>query len=211
MLFLTLFLLIHIVHTPRHYSTCTHHTQMKTGSQKPKYFLLINVRPGMNRCDISQDKTEKALRALYQPAVPLTESLNNFPSHSDQITGVTSADVQSFSQNYQNLSSDAMQNRGKKKHKAKEIPHAVSNCGLIQTSSLTKNLRQEDLRNRSLNEKDQVLLKRSKMNNSTTQRPDKSSSFALERYADKQKEKQVDEGMLCLTFFHVVILACKNK
>lgn len=54
--------------------------------------MFIDVtRPGMNRCDFTQDETTTAFYALYQlPPVPVNQNVNNLP-HEAVAPGVTLA------------------------------------------------------------------------------------------------------------------------
>ncbi|KAL8121590.1 cysteine-tryptophan domain-containing zinc finger protein 3-like [Apium graveolens] len=151
--------------------------------QLPENWLcrMLDWLPGMNRCDISEDETTNAVRALHQPAHPLSEN-NKFQSHVDQVaTGVSSADVP---RSNQDVGVHAMLNQGKRKLTAQELSAAVSSSGVIQTSSLTKNSR-ESMKNRFLNDMNKPLSKANLISEST-KCPDKFSDSSLGMSASKQ-------------------------
>ncbi|XP_059632711.1 cysteine-tryptophan domain-containing zinc finger protein 7-like [Cornus florida] len=148
--------------------------------QLPEKWLcsMLNWLPGMNRCDISEEETTRALNALYQ--LPLPGSHNGLQNHADKIvTGGNSAEVQHFDHNHKNPNSHAVPKRGKKKQVSKETPNMASNGGQIQLSNLKKNPQQEAVKSRSIND----------MNNSSVQHLSKSCNFAVEKNNIKQKEK----------------------
>lgn len=151
--------------------------------QLPEVWLcsMLNWLPGMNRCDISEEDTTKALQALYQP-VP--ESQVNLQNHADRAaSGVTSADLGQIDQNHRNFNTDAMPNRGKKKHKPKPTG---SSSGLMQTSKLTKDFREEAVKSRSLNDMNQPLPE-------TNLKDANALNFGMEG-PPKQYEKHANEG-----------------
>lgn len=145
----------------------------------------------MNRCDISEDETTNAVLALRQPALPLPKS-DRFESHVDQLaTGVSSTDVPSFNQN---LGIHATRSLGKKKDTAKEISTAVSSSGVLQTSSLRKNSR-ENMKSRFINDMKKPLSKANLISESS-KCPDISSDSSLGRSGCKQ----IDEGIFIIIF-----------
>lgn len=74
----------------------------------------IASRPGMNRCDISEEMTTKALYASWQ--MPTTEGLNNIENNvSGAAIGVGSADAQELGLSHQNSNSDTLPDQRKKK------------------------------------------------------------------------------------------------
>lgn len=154
----------------------------------------------MNRCDISEEETTKALHALYQ--LPLPESQNNLQSHAGRTApGVTSADVLHLNQNHQNLNSDAMPNRERKKHISKETPNTASHSAVVQTSNFTKNPREEIMKGKSLDETNHRLLETNMMKKSNP------------RPGDELKEKHLNGGMpfiLRLKFVCGCYILCVN-
>ncbi|XP_059663510.1 cysteine-tryptophan domain-containing zinc finger protein 7-like [Cornus florida] len=141
---------------------------------------MLNWLPGMNRCDISEEETTRALNELYQ--LPLPGSHNGLQNHADKIvTGGNSAEVRHFDHKHKNPNSHAIPiNRGKKKQVSKETPNMASDGGQMQLSNLKKNSQQEAVKSRSIND----------MNNSSVQHLSKSCNFAVEKNNIKQKEKQ---------------------
>ncbi|KAK9288449.1 hypothetical protein L1049_016906 [Liquidambar formosana] len=159
--------------------------------QLPEKWLcsMLNWLPGMNRCDISEEETTKALNALYQ--LPGSENENNLLNRANgTASGVTLADVRYLDQNHWNLSSHAMPNREKKKHKTKEIQNGNSSSGLIQISNSTKNHCQESMKGRSLNGMNQPLSESSLMRKHLS----KSRDLAVTKHVQKHKVKHTNEG-----------------
>ncbi|XWS08617.1 hypothetical protein CRYUN_Cryun40dG0017200 [Craigia yunnanensis] len=84
--------------------------------QLPEKWLcsMLNWLPRMNRCDISEEETTKALNALYQ--VPIAENQNNPQNHANGTTSlVSSAHFQHLDQNNSSFYSQVSSIRGKKK------------------------------------------------------------------------------------------------
>ncbi|KAK8539346.1 hypothetical protein V6N13_104412 [Hibiscus sabdariffa] len=114
--------------------------------QLPEKWLcsMLNWLPGMNRCDISEDDTTKALNALYQ--IPIAENQNNPQNHAN---GTMSAHLQHLDQKNASFNSQVSSIQGKKNHCPKEVRKAGSS-GLSQLSNSKKNQQQESLKSRSL-------------------------------------------------------------
>ncbi|CAI9765879.1 unnamed protein product [Fraxinus pennsylvanica] len=112
---------------------------------------MLNWLPGLNRCDISEDETTKALYALYK--VPFPDNQSNLQTHADKITnGVASGGGHRFSQNHQNFDSDQIADEGKKKRKFKETPNTDGISDPIPSSNLNQNFQLQPVRNKSLKE-----------------------------------------------------------
>ncbi|KAL6971307.1 hypothetical protein U1Q18_030986 [Sarracenia purpurea var. burkii] len=144
---------------------------------------MLNWLPGMNRCDISEEATTEGLHALYQ--IPLPESQNDLQNHVS-ITAAGTSSAEAFDQNHQNLSSHGMLNTRKKKQKAKGTPYAASDGGPMQILGSTKNMRQDVVKRRSLNDMNQPFLEPNLMR--------KSCNFPVEKNAHQQKEKHANGG-----------------
>lgn len=140
----------------------------------------------MNRCDISEDETTKALRALYQ--VPVSESQNN-QNH------VSSADFLRFDENGLNSTSQALSNRGKKRHGLKEISNVGISASPSRILNHTTNHLHEPVKSRSLNDMNQSPLESNKMKISSSQHVIKPRNSVLEKTIAKQKEKQENGGI----------------
>ncbi|KAL7178133.1 hypothetical protein ACSBR2_031306 [Camellia fascicularis] len=163
--------------------------------QLPENWLcsMLNWLPGMNRCDISEEETTKALYALYQ--LPLPESQNNLEKHVDRTAaGASSADALHLNQNHLNLSSHGLLNPRKKKQGSKGTPCAASNGVPIQISGSTKNIQEEMVKCRSLNDMKQPILESNLMNNCSVEHLSQSRIIPMERNTHKQKEKHVNSG-----------------
>lgn len=134
----------------------------------------------MNRCDVSEDETTKALHALYQ--LPVPESQNNPQNHvSGTALGVSSGDVQHLDQNHLNSSSHDIFNRGKKKHSSKEIANAGTSGGPFQISNSTKKQLQESAKSRSLNDMNQRRAESIPMKKSSSQHLSRLHNLVVEK------------------------------
>ncbi|KAF8392615.1 hypothetical protein HHK36_022962 [Tetracentron sinense] len=155
----------------------------------PKKWLcsMLNWLPGMNRCNISEEETTKALNALYQP-VP--ESQNNLCNHPDGAASrVPFADMRHLDQNHQDLSFQAERSGGKKKPGSKETSNVASHSGPMQFSNSTKKIQEASVKSRSLDDVNQSPLESSVGNIPGCQHLSKSSDFDVEKHGHKQKEK----------------------
>ncbi|GAV73139.1 zf-CW domain-containing protein [Cephalotus follicularis] len=147
---------------------------------------MLNWLPGMNRCDISQDETTKALYASYhQPVEEGHSYLQNFGN--GMASGITSAHVQHLGQHHQRVNSDAVPIRGKKKHGLREEKKSGGSSGPIQTSNSTMKHLQESVKSKSLNDKIQPPAK-SNLMKSTSCSLSKPHSLVLENQTTKVKE-----------------------
>ncbi|GMI64091.1 hypothetical protein HRI_000078400 [Hibiscus trionum] len=120
--------------------------------QLPEKWLcsMLNWLPGMNRCDISEDETTKALNALYQ--VPVAENQNNPQNHANgSMPLVSSAQPQHLDRNNSSFNSQALSIQGKKNRGLKEVQKAGSS-GLNQMSNSKKKQQQESLKSNNLND-----------------------------------------------------------
>ena len=143
----------------------------------------------MNRCDISEEETTKALHALYQ--LPLPDSQNH---GSKTAAGVSSTDARHFDQNYLNLSSNGMPSQRKKKQGSKAARYAASNGGPIQIPCLTKKNRQHAGKRSCLNDMNEPFLESNLMSNSSVRNLSKSCNFPVDKSTHTHKEKHVNIG-----------------
>lgn len=153
--------------------------------------------PGMNRCDISEDETTKALQALYQ--IPGPDSQGN-PLNNSTGTAmeVPLSDVRHRDKNHQNVSSHGMLNQVKKKLKTKDILNADSSRGLIRIINSTKN-NQEAARSGRLNDMDQTPSESSlkwKHSNDAKERKANGKREA-DQYGSVASKKTKTEGVDC--------------
>ncbi|GMI70330.1 hypothetical protein HRI_000702300 [Hibiscus trionum] len=120
--------------------------------QLPEKWLcsMLNWLPGMNRCDISEDDTTKALNALYQ--IPIAENQNNPQNHAN---GTMSAHLEHLDQKNSSFNSQLSSIQGKKNHGPKEVRKA-GGSGLSQMPNSKKNQQRESLKSRSLKNMTQV-------------------------------------------------------
>ncbi|XP_020226190.1 uncharacterized protein LOC109807896 [Cajanus cajan] len=157
--------------------------------QLPEKWLcsMLDWLPRMNRCNISEEETTKALYALYQ--MPIPEGQNNMQSHATgPETGVTSVDALQLGLNHQKSSSDVMFDLGKKKNSMNEKAKPGINNDMHQLSNTEKNNAQESVKNRNLNDMNQWP--------ADSNRTKKSNSKHLieEKKTVKAKEKQRNGG-----------------
>ena len=131
-----------------------------------QYSSEIVVRPGMNRCNISEEETTKALYALYQ--MPISEGQNNMQSHAaGPETGVGSVDALQLGLNRKKSSSDVMLDRGKKKHGINEKARSVINndIGPADSNRMKKSISKHSSRlNNLIEEKNTPKVKEKQMN-----------------------------------------------
>ncbi|CAL0325813.1 unnamed protein product [Lupinus luteus] len=107
---------------------------------------MLDWLPGMNRCNVSQDETTKAVHALYP--MPMYEGQNKMQGHTTiPATGV-SYDALQVGLNHKKSSSGVMPDQGKKKHGIKE--NAIKNDDMRQLLNTAKNNAQESGKNRNL-------------------------------------------------------------
>ncbi|XP_060197841.1 cysteine-tryptophan domain-containing zinc finger protein 7-like isoform X1 [Lycium barbarum] len=142
--------------------------------------------PGMNRCDISEGETTRALHALYQ--MPLPDNLSSLQNHAGRsAAGVVPADM--LGSNSQNAGFDYMANGGKKKHKLRETPNTSSNHGPLLTTN--SNLQHELVKRRNLKNVNQPVAESNSISKSNAQIPLKSSDV-LGKHLNKPKERMAN-------------------
>lgn len=148
----------------------------------------------MNRCDISEEETTRALHALYQ--MPLPDNLNTLQNHAGRsASGVISADMHGLGGNSQNAGFDYMANGGKKKPKLRETPNTSSNHGHLQ---------QELVKSRSLKNVNQPVAESNSISKSNGQILVKSSDV-LGKHLNKLKERMAN-GIAFI--FRLAFLPC---
>lgn len=144
--------------------------------------------PGMNRCDISEEETTRALHALYQ--MPLPDNLNSLQNHAGRsAAGVVSADMHGLGGSSQNVGFDYMANGRKKKHKLRETPNTSSNHGPMLTTN--SNLQSELVKSRSFKNVNQPVAESNSISKSNAQIPVKSSDV-LGKHLNKLTERMAN-------------------
>ncbi|CAN4106191.1 unnamed protein product [Withania somnifera] len=139
---------------------------------------------GMNRCDISEEETTRALHALYQ--MPLPDNPNSLQNHAGRsVAGVISGDVHGLGVNNQVVGFNYLSNGEKKKHKLRETPNTSSNHGPMSTTN--SNLQHELVKSRSLKNVNQPVTESNSISKSIAQIPVKSSDV-LGKHLNKPKE-----------------------
>lgn len=155
----------------------------------------------MNRCDISEEETTKALNALYH--LPVSESQNNFQNHvSGTALGAAFGDVLHLGENHQNLSSRAISNQVNKKHGFKERANAVTIGGPYKISNSAKKKLQETEKSRSLNGTNQHHVEPNPVKRSSSQALSTLRNLVVEKDTHNQREKPINGGM----YFCLIIL-----
>ncbi|KAG6664314.1 cysteine-tryptophan domain-containing zinc finger protein 7-like isoform X1 [Carya illinoinensis] len=152
---------------------------------------MLNWLHGMNRCDISEEETTKALNALYH--LPVSENQNNLPNHvTGTALGAAFGDVQHLEESHQNLSSHAISNQVKKKHGFKERANAVTIGGHYKISNSAKNKVQETVKSRSLNGTNQHHVEPNPMKRSSSQALSTLRDLVVEKDMLNQREKPIN-------------------
>lgn len=111
----------------------------------------LKFRPGLDRCEISEDETTKAVYALYQ--LPLPEGQHSMPENANGTESViTSVQGLHHAENRQKTNLATVSIGGKKNHSLKEKPKSSGSTDLTQTVKTLKTHSQDSMRSRSLND-----------------------------------------------------------
>lgn len=154
----------------------------------------IVVRPEMNRCDISEDDTTKALYALYQ--MPISEGQNNMQTHATGTAfGVSSNDALQFGLNHKKSSSNILSDRGKKKYVIKDKTMEGINNDMLQSSNSIKINAQESGKNRRLTGTNQHPADSNLMKKTSSKHFSKLNNLIEKKHVPKEKEKQISKGI----------------
>lgn len=154
----------------------------------------LSCRNGMNRCDISQEGTTDAVRALYQ--LPLPDSQNNLQNQANgSSSGVTSVHPGHLDKNYQNHNSHDESDRVAKRHGLKKLSNVSSISSPCLISIPTESSIHEPAKNRGLNDMNQppvakILAKRSK-----PQHMSRSDNLVMGKKMSRKNEKHVKGGL----------------
>ncbi|XP_010269447.1 PREDICTED: uncharacterized protein LOC104606096 [Nelumbo nucifera] len=157
--------------------------------KKWKCSMLNWLPAGMNRCNISEEETTKAV----QVPLPLPGDLQGQPGL--PASGLNLADLRHLDQNNQDSSLLGLSAGGKKKHGPKEA-NAVSQTGSMNFPNSSKKNQQFSVKSRSLNDVTQSPLEPSPANRPGFQNLSKSGDFTREKHLHKQKEKHKQEHYL---------------
>lgn len=157
------------------------------------YLSEIVVRPGKNRCNVSEEETTKSLYALYQ--MPISEGQNNTQNHATgPETGVISDDALQLGLNQKKSSSAVMLDRGKKQHGVNEKAKSGINNDMHQLSNTEKSNAQESVRNRSLNDMNQRPADSNRVKNNS-KHLSRLNNLIEEKNTPKAKENQMNGGI----------------
>ncbi|XP_028751562.1 uncharacterized protein LOC114711340 [Neltuma alba] len=159
--------------------------------QLPEKWLcsMLNWLPGMNRCDISEETTTKALYASCQ--MPTSEGLNNIQnSASGAATGLGSAGAWQLGLAHQNSFSDALSDQRKKKLGAKEKKKAEISTDNLLSSDATQNRAEESGKIPSHEHHAEGNL----MRRPISQQYSKLNSLIEAKHIPKEKEKKMNGG-----------------
>ncbi|KAK7264610.1 hypothetical protein RJT34_32219 [Clitoria ternatea] len=162
--------------------------------QLPEKWLcsMLYWLPGLNRCNISEEQTTKALYALYQ--MPIPEGQNNTQSHATGPgTGVNSADALQLGLNHKKSSSDKMFDQGKKHGIKRKTKSGIKN-DMHQLSNIENNNVHESVKNRSLVDMNEQPAESKHMKKSSSKHLSRLNNLREEKNMHKDKEKQISEG-----------------
>ncbi|KAJ0977694.1 hypothetical protein J5N97_013168 [Dioscorea zingiberensis] len=156
--------------------------------------MLNWLSPGMNRCNISEEETTKALNALYQIPVPQSNTnLNGVPDVAP--SNMILADSQHLSHTLDNNMNSAGA-IGKKKHKLKDQSNPVNDSVFLPISSSIKKIQPASIKSRSLNDVNQPL--ESNLSSKVVlEHVSKSTDFSSDKHKEKKHrflERHSDEG-----------------
>ncbi|KAL3849783.1 hypothetical protein ACJIZ3_011665 [Penstemon smallii] len=106
---------------------------------------MLSWLPGMNRCNIPEDVTNNAIRALYPPAAlvpaPTSEIQHNQLNNSIlNSVGVSSVDARYPGQEHQNIDIRTATINGKKKHESTNAANSTDLDGSTHSKSRKKNI-----------------------------------------------------------------------
>ncbi|XP_028781447.1 uncharacterized protein LOC114737664 isoform X2 [Neltuma alba] len=163
--------------------------------QLPEKWLcsMLNWLPGMNRCDISEEETTKAVYALNQ--MPNSGSQNNQQSHaSGTASGASSAGPLHSGMNRQKSNFDVMSGRGKKKQDFRDETKAGINSDAFVFSKSLEIDAQESGQTRLLTDMSQCPGNSSSMGKSSDQCLIKLNNLNEEKHMPNEKVKQVKRG-----------------
>ncbi|KAF7837845.1 uncharacterized protein G2W53_006327 [Senna tora] len=160
--------------------------------QLPEKWLcsMLNWLPGMNRCDISEEMTTKALYGLCQ--MPNSESQNNIQRENATGTAIVvgSAEALQFGLSYQNSSSDVLSDHGKKKLDFKEKKKAGISTDKLLVSDSAQNNAQEAGKTKS----DQHPVDLNPMRKPGSQRLGKLNNLMEVKHSPKEKDQKMNGG-----------------
>ncbi|KAJ4956717.1 hypothetical protein NE237_013500 [Protea cynaroides] len=148
---------------------------------------MLDWLPGMNRCDISEEETTRALYAVYQG--PITEGQNNMHGLPAAASGVPLDKVRRLDHTHLDLSLQAVPGSAKKKQGSKEASSTANHMGSSHFSSSTKKNQQASAKSRSLNDVDHLPLDSNNENKPVFQQLSKSGGLAVDKIMHKPKEK----------------------
>lgn len=154
----------------------------------------------MNRCDVSEEMTTKALYALCQ--MPISEDQNNIQSNATETAiGVDSADPMQFGLSHQNSSFDVLSDQGKKKFGFKEKKKDGASTDKLLFSDSTENGAQESRKIKSEQNPADV----NPMRKPGSQQLGKLNNLMEVKRVPKEKDKKMNGG----TTFIWLILICQ--
>ncbi|GMH08328.1 hypothetical protein Nepgr_010168 [Nepenthes gracilis] len=149
---------------------------------------MLNWLPGMNRCDVSEEETTKAMRALCQ--LPLAENQNYANGHAGGVPGtINSVSVQCPDVD---LNSNSLSTRRKRKHGSREL--LASDKGGVSLHSLTYRNPQKIFRDRTVNDMEQPSLESHLMNKPGVLNSRMSHNPEVQKHIDQKTEKHMSEG-----------------
>lgn len=116
---------------------------------------MLNWLPGMNSCDVGEDDTTNAVRALL--SVPIPGNHYDAQAHTDtSMPGVASVDAHHFAPNHQNFTSDKVAYQAKRQN-LKESADSVSMSYPDLPNIIQKNFQHYSMNSTNLKEVNQPL------------------------------------------------------
>ncbi|GAB4851261.1 hypothetical protein Ancab_030557 [Ancistrocladus abbreviatus] len=159
--------------------------------QLPEKWLcrMLNWVAGLNRCEVSEDESTNAVRALYQ--LPLIESENFVHGNaSEAAVEVNQVNVQCPNRD---LNPNTLSSQGKKKHDSKALLASLKDGPSVQISPCKKYSR-KDLRGRTANDAEQPLSDLHFMTKPGIRNSMKLQNSEVDKHIREHKEKRMSEG-----------------
>ncbi|KAJ4845163.1 hypothetical protein Tsubulata_018448 [Turnera subulata] len=143
--------------------------------------------PGMNRCEISEDETTKAVTELDQK--------NNLQNLSAGVAPkITSVHSMNSEQNHHRVDSHAVSSLGKKKPALKDIAKVDRTCGQTQRLNHAKTCSQDSVKSTSLNDVNQLPAESNLRKKAGLYDSSKSQNLVVEKHLPGLNEYRMERG-----------------
>ena len=141
--------------------------------------------PGLNKCSISEEETQKAFNALYM--VPAPETSGNLNGHHDvTVSNITSTDARHFDRRLAH-DTQSVPTTGKKKS-------GLINASNVPKNSVSKKNLQSSIKNRSSTDVSEYPVVTNSSIKAGLGLTSKSVDFTTEKHNHKQKENHEIPG-----------------